>query len=79
MTARVDDLARLPNWPRLLSRRQAAAYFGVAPATFDSLGVEPATIAIGRRKVWDRQELDTWVDDHKLSNDAREALAALDK
>ena len=60
MTARTEDLDGLPNWPRLLSREQAAAYLGVAPSTFDQLGFEP--IEIGRRKLFDRNALDGWVD-----------------
>lgn len=60
MTARTEDLDHLPYWPRLLSRVQAAAYVGVAPSTFDGLGM--ISISIGARKLYDRKILDEWVD-----------------
>ena len=61
MTARAEDLDHLPYWPRLLSRVQAAAYMGMAPGTF-SARVKVKPLSVGRRKLWDRLDLDTWVD-----------------
>lgn len=47
--------------PRLLSREEAAAYCGVSPASLDAnCPVKP--IRIGRRALWDRRALDTWLD-----------------
>lgn len=39
MVARVEDMAKLPGWPRLLSQEQAAAYLGMAAPSFVA-GVE---------------------------------------
>lgn len=52
--------ARLPDWPRLMSLRLACAYFGVCDKTFRSLGIAPRRI--GRRVLWDRQDLDRFAD-----------------
>ena len=52
--------ARLPDWPRLMPLRLACAYFGVCDKTFRSLGIAPRRI--GRRVLWDRQDLDRWAD-----------------
>src|ERR1022692_2597756 len=48
---------------RCLSREQAAAYLGIGPTLFDRIG--PPPIALGRRRVYDRVDLDTWLDEHK--------------
>lgn len=61
MAARRTDLADLPNWPRLLSREQAAAYVGVSAGTFDkevSDGIWPAGERRGSRVLWDRALID---------------------
>jgi hypothetical protein len=52
--------ARLPDWPRLMPLRLACAYFGVCDRTFRSLGIAPRRI--GRRVLWDRQDLDRFAD-----------------
>ena len=47
--------------PRGLSRVQAAEYIGVSPTTFDQMvadGSMPKPKRIGRRVVWDLQQLD---------------------
>lgn len=64
--ARDPDLAGLPNWPRLLTRAQAASYLGLLVTAFNE-GLEdgawPAPITIhGRTKLWDRRRLDEAVD-----------------
>ncbi len=51
---------RLPNWPRLMGATLAAAYFGVCPATFRTIGIRP--VRIGRRVLWDRNDLDGFID-----------------
>lgn len=52
--------ARLPDWPRLMPLRLACAYFGICDRTFRSLGIAPRRI--GRRVLWDRQDLDRFAD-----------------
>lgn len=61
MTARKPEIERLPFWPRLLSREQAASYCGVSPNFFDAHVAIPATM-IGTRKLYDRHALDRWID-----------------
>jgi excisionase family DNA binding protein len=51
--------------PRLLNRKQAAAYVGVSPGTFATMvkdGSMPAPICQGRRRLWDLRALDTAID-----------------
>ena len=61
MTARKIPLERLPHWPRLLSRAQAAAYCGIGESFFDAR-VPVAPLSIGDRRLWDRVALDRWID-----------------
>ena len=52
--------------PRGLSRRQAAAYVGVSPTTFDAMvadGRMPKPKHIGARRVWDRRRVDEAFDE----------------
>lgn len=54
-------MRELPFVPRGLSRVEAARYVGISPTKFDQLvgqGTMPAARVIGRRKVFDRIELD---------------------
>lgn len=51
---------RLPDWPRLMTEKFAAAYFGVSTVTFRALDIKP--LRFGRRVVWDRQDLDRYAD-----------------
>ena len=64
MTARRSDLSDLPDWPRLLSREQAAAYLGVSVGMLESRIGDPfpEPIRIGGRKLYDRRTLDRAVD-----------------
>lgn len=66
MTAALEDLANMPDWPRRLSRVQAAAYVGVSPNYFDELvafhKMPPAVPGYGSRKLWDRKLLDRALD-----------------
>lgn len=56
--------ADLPNWPRWLSRMQAAAFVGVSATLFDAevkAGLWPGPIrrgARGGRITWDRKALE---------------------
>ncbi len=62
MTAKKADLADLPQWPRLLSREQAAAYVGLSPNAFDAHFADLPTIRFGRAVRFDRLEVDKRVD-----------------
>ena len=48
---------------RCLSRTQAAAYLGIGRTLLARIG--PPPIRLGRRRVYDRVDLDRWLDDHK--------------
>lgn len=69
MVAAPDDLQHLPDWPRLLSREQAAAYCGMSPPFFAAMvPVKPIRLRRvgssekGGRVLYDRRELDAWID-----------------
>ena len=47
--------------PRGLCREAAAQYIGISPSKFDDLvedGSMPTPKVIGRRRIWDREQLD---------------------
>lgn len=46
---------------RMLGVREAARYCGVSHNTFEAY-VKVSPIRIGKRKLWDRQALDRWLD-----------------
>lgn len=51
--------------PRFLGLDAAAEYFSLSSTKFDSMaesGQAPKAKRIGRRKMWDRLELDRWAD-----------------
>lgn len=48
---------------RCLSKEQAAAYLGIGVTLLAELGI-PA-VKLGRRCVYDRLDLDTWLEDYK--------------
>jgi hypothetical protein len=50
----------LPDWPRLMSVQLAANYVGLGETAFEALEL-PAK-RIGRRKLYDRHDLDRWAD-----------------
>lgn len=60
MVERHGGRVRLPNWPRLMGVSLAAAYFGICPARFRTIGIRP--LRIGRRVLWDRNDLDRFID-----------------
>ena len=82
MTAARSDLRDLPDWPRLLSREQAAAYVGVSVGMLESRIGDPfpAPIRIGGRKLYDRRALDKAVDSlsgippHSPADEVRQGL-----
>jgi hypothetical protein len=49
--------------PRCLSREQAAHYLGIGRTLLARIG--PPPIRLGRRRLYDRFDLDRWLDDHK--------------
>jgi len=57
----MDRSVPLHNYAPLgLKREEAAAYIGVGPTKFDEMVAEtemPAPRIIGRRRVWDREEI----------------------
>lgn len=66
MTAAVRDMHGLPNWPRGLSREQAAAYVGVSATAFAvqvEEGIWPKGVRVKGRVLWDRLALDRAFDD----------------
>jgi hypothetical protein len=59
MTAAPRIIVR-PNWPRLLSEADAAAYLSIGATTLRERGPEPRRV--GARVLWDRKDLDRWAD-----------------
>jgi hypothetical protein len=49
--------------PRCLSQKEAARYLGIGQTLFARIG--PAPIRLGRRRVYNRIDLDRWLDDYK--------------
>ena len=68
-------IALMPHgaWPRGLSRELAAAYRGVSVNTFLSMveaGTMPKPETWGRRKIWDRNQIDeAWDNQHETGSD----------
>jgi hypothetical protein len=54
------DRADLPEWPRLMSEELATRYLSIGRTMLAEKG--PAPQLIGRRKLWDRRDLDRWAD-----------------
>lgn len=52
--------AALPDWPRLMGAPLAAQYVGLSETTLRKCG--PAPKEHGRRKLYDRRDLDRWAD-----------------
>ena len=53
---------------RFLKTSEAAAYCGSSASTFEKLRVHgggPSYVKLGRRVVYDRAELDIWMDAHR--------------
>ena len=57
---------------RCLSKAQAAKYLGIGVTLFDKIGPKP--IQMGRRCVYDRLDLDTWLEEYKQRGRAREEV-----
>lgn len=54
------ERALLPDWPRLMSEGQAAAYLSLSATTLRNHG--PEAKRQGRRVLYDRRDLDRWAD-----------------
>lgn len=52
--------AGLPNWPRLMGVDLASAYLGISATTLRGKG--PAPKEYGKRRLYDRIDLDRWAD-----------------
>lgn len=50
----------LPDWPRLMSEPLAAGYLSIGVTTLREKG--PAPKRHGKRRLYDRQDLDRWAD-----------------
>ncbi len=65
-----------------LSRETAAHFIGVSPNTFDKLvkeGSMPAPRIVGRRKLWNRMELQTAFDALPCDGEANDQLNPWDE
>lgn len=56
----MSERAALPNWPRLMSEQLAADYLSIGTTTLREQGPEPKRW--GRRRLYDRNDLDRWAD-----------------
>lgn len=52
--------AQLPDWPRLMSDHLAADYLSISETTFRTLDIKCQRI--GRRILWDRVDIDRFVE-----------------
>jgi len=57
--------------PRLLGKKEAAAYCGISPDTLENY-FPVACISFGKRKLWDRKCIDLWLDELGELSPARE-------
>ncbi len=62
MVNKDPDNLPLPQ-QRCLDKQQAATYLGIGITLFTQIGPKP--IKLGRRCVYDRLDLDTWLEDYK--------------
>ena len=58
---------------RCLTTDQAAAYLGIGATLLGELGVP--CVKLGRRNVYDRVDLDLWLDEHKRRGRARKEFS----
>lgn len=52
--------ADMPDWPRLMGAELAATYVGLSENSLVRYGPKPK--AVGRRRLYDRKDLDRWAD-----------------
>ena len=75
MQTRIDP-ASMPDWPRLMNEKMAAAYLGIGASTLRERGPKPKKH--GARTLYDRKDLDRWadaLDGQPLDQDSREEEA----
>ncbi len=65
--------AALPDWPRLLSRDDAAAYVGGSPTVLREIGAVP--LRFGNRVLYDRWDIDDRLN-HRTGRGASAAPSA---
>lgn len=57
----------LPAWPRLLTAKMAASYLGISETALyrrqGGAGRLPKPVSFGGRELWDRAQLDRFVDE----------------
>jgi hypothetical protein len=58
--AQVAEQFGLPDWPRLMSEPVAAKYLSIGTTTLREHG--PAPKRQGKRRLYDRRDLDRWAD-----------------
>lgn len=71
------ERALLPDWPRLMSEPMAADYLSIGTTTLRARG--PAPKRYGKRRLYDRRDLDRWADrlgEQPLDERQREEEAA---
>lgn len=56
----MSERAALPDWPRLMAIDLASAYLGLSATTLRANGPSPK--AYGKRRLYDRRDLDRWAD-----------------
>lgn len=54
------DRTSLPDWPRLMSEPLAAEYLSIGVTTLRERGPQPKRH--GKRRLYDRRDLDRWAD-----------------
>lgn len=71
MKQKTTNKVDLPT-ARGLSKQQAADYLGIGVTLFTQIGPKP--IKLGRRSVYDRLDLDEWLEDYKQRGRASEEV-----
>lgn len=79
--SRRSDAVVMPDWPRAMRAELAAAYVGISESTLHKEVKAkrfPAPLKLPMRiDIWDRQDLDAWVDQKNGRLDARAIDAAI--
>jgi hypothetical protein len=63
MSRSTEDAVEEKPGRRCFSRSEAAAYLGIGTTLLSRIG--PPPIRLGRRVLYDKLDLDRWLDDHK--------------
>ena len=73
----MDDTGLSLPVARCLSRERAANYLGIGITLFNELGIP--CVKFGRRSVYDKVDLDAWLDDYKQRGRAGKETLWLEK